>query len=111
MLEGKFKFVVFLAGILFFALTNASPQQIQPRSQQSARSAEGPLAVTATVVSSSGVVIGPDGQQHTIVANAVDEKDSAPTWQPEPAVKVVTLSPVTEQKPDAKPEPTQPQKP
>jgi hypothetical protein len=104
--HGEFKLGVVLAGIAFFALLNASAQQIQ-RSQRSG-TAEGTMTVTATVVSSTGVVIGPDGQQRIIVANAADPRGSASLWQVEPPAKVVTLSPVTEQKPDAKP--AQPEK-
>jgi len=58
------------------------------------------MTVTATVVSSVGLVVGPDGQQRIIVANAMDPKDSAPNLT---LVKVVTLSPVPEPQPDAKP--------
>ena len=39
-------------------------------------SAQGELTVTATVVSSVGVEIGPDGEQRIVVANAVDPRDN-----------------------------------
>ncbi len=103
MQQGKLKSGVFLAGIAFFAWANAPAQQIQPRPQRPAGSAEGTLAVTATVVSSTGVVIGPDGQQRIIVANAADQKGNALPLQVEQQVKVVTLSPVSERQPDAAP--------
>ncbi len=103
MQQGKFKSGVFFAGIAFFAWANAPAQQIQPRSQRAAGSAEGTLAVTATVVSSTGVVIGPDGQQRIIVANAADQKGNAFPLQVEQQVKVVMLSPVSDQKPGARP--------
>ncbi|HKR96642.1 MAG TPA: hypothetical protein VJW55_14800 [Candidatus Angelobacter sp.] len=68
--ENKFRLGVLLAGIVFFIWVNASAQQLQKRPQRPAGNPEGSLAVTATVVSSTGWVIGPDGQQHLIVANA-----------------------------------------
>lgn len=111
MQERTFKIAVFLTGLCFFGWVNVSAQQVQSRSQSPAYSAKGTLAVTATVVSSSGVVIGPDGQQHVIVANAPDGKDSASPWPAEQAVKVVTLSPLPEPQPDVKPASTKPQKP
>lgn len=111
MQESKLKLVATLVGILFLVGANAHAQQIQPRALQSTRSAEGTLAVTATVVPSTGVVIGPDGQQHIIVANGPDPRDSASLWQADQAVKVVMLSPVTGQKQDAKPESEKPKKP
>src|SRR6185312_3376527 len=68
--ENKFRLGVLLAGVVFFIWVNASAQQLQKRPQRPAGNPEGSLAVTATVVSSTGWVIGPDGQQHLIVANA-----------------------------------------
>ncbi len=68
--ENKFRLGVLLAGIVFFIWVNASAQQLQKRPQRPAGNPEGSLAVTATVVSSTGWVIGPDGQQRLIVANA-----------------------------------------
>jgi hypothetical protein len=106
--HGKFKLGVVLAGIAFFALLNASAQQIQPHSQRTGAAgavADGTMTVTATVVSSVGVVIGPDGQQHVIVANAEDPRGSTSPLPGGQMVRVVTLSPVTEPKPDAKPAP------
>lgn len=40
------------------------------------KSAQGTLTVTATVVSSVGVLIGPNGEQVLVVANAPAERDS-----------------------------------
>lgn len=111
MQERIFKIAVFLIGLLFFGCVNASAQQVQPKSQSPAGSAEGTLAVTATVVSSTGLVIGPDGQQRVIVANAPDRGDDASPWPAEQAVKVVMLSPVPEPQSDAKPPTAKPQKP
>jgi hypothetical protein len=100
MQQGKFKSGVFFAGLAILAWANAPAQQIQSRPQRPAGSAEGTLAVTATVVSSTGVVIGPDGQQQIIVANAADPRGNVP---PSQRVKVVTLSLVSDPKPDAVP--------
>ena len=111
MQKGTVKSAAFLAGVLFFATANASAQQLEPRSPKPAGSAEGTLTVTATIVSSTGVVVGPDGQQHIILANGPDPKDSALLWQADQAVKVVLLSPVTGQKQDAKPESGKPKRP
>jgi hypothetical protein len=108
MQQDKLKSGVFFAGIAFFAWSNAPAQQIQPRSQRPVGSAEGTLAVTATVVSSTGVVIGPDGEQRIIVANAADPRGNV---LPSQQVKVVTLSPVSDQKPDAVPPQEKPKKP
>lgn len=70
MRKTKFRLGVLLAGIVFFSWVNAPAQQIQNRPSRPAGSAEGALAVTATVVSSAGLVIGADGRQRLIVANA-----------------------------------------
>lgn len=70
MRENKFGLGVLLAGIVLFIWVNASAQQIQNRSQKPAGNPEGSLAITAKVVSSTGLVIGPDGQQRLIVANS-----------------------------------------
>lgn len=98
--KGIFKIAVFLMGLVVFGEANASAQQIQSRSPRTGSGAEGTLAVTATVVSSTGVVIGPDGKQRVIVANAEDPGGSAPYW---PAVKAEPHAPASDQKPDAKP--------
>jgi len=49
-------------------------------------SAQGALTVTATVVSSAGVEVGPDGEQRIVVANAVDPRDNVSRLR-EPLVK------------------------
>jgi len=51
--------------------------------------AQGNLTVTATVVASVGVVIGSDGEQRLIVANAVDPSDNVSRLQ---AVRTVALT-------------------
>jgi hypothetical protein len=52
--------------------------------------AQGTLAVTATVVASVGVAIGPDGEQHVFIANAPDPADNVSRLQP---VVMVQLTP------------------
>jgi hypothetical protein len=52
-------------------------------------SAQGNLTVTATVVASVGVVIGPDGEQRLIFANAADPSDNVSRLQ---AVRTVALT-------------------
>ena len=51
------------------------------------------MTVTATVVSSVGLVVGPDGEQHMIVANASDPRDNVSRLQP---VVTVKLTPVAD---------------
>src|SRR6266852_9673430 len=52
-------------------------------------SAQGSLTVTATVAASVGVVIGPDGEQKLVFANAADPSDNVSQLQ---AVRTVTLT-------------------
>ena len=68
----------------------------QPASPRAGGSAEGRLTVTMTVVSSVGLVVGPDGEQRMIVANAVDPKDNVSRLQP---VVTVALRPVEKDDP------------
>ena len=53
-------------------------------------SAQGNLAVTATVVASVGIVIGPDGEQRLIVANAADPSDNVSRLQAVPTVALTS---------------------
>ena len=103
MQAGMFKIAVFFAGFIFLGLAHASAQQVQPRSQSPAGSAEGTLTVTATVVSSTGIVIGPDGQPGIIVANAADSTGLRDSASRSPEAKVESPVPMNEQKPDARP--------
>jgi hypothetical protein len=71
---------------------------LQPFAQRAPSSAggggaEGRLTVTATVVSSVGLVVGPDGEQKMVVANAADPRDNVSRLQP---VVMVKLTPVAE---------------
>lgn len=54
--------------------------------------AQGSLTVTATVVSSVGLVIGPDGEQRLIVANAADPADNVSFLQRTQAVSLTPRS-------------------
>jgi hypothetical protein len=62
----------------------------QPSGPRVIGSAEGHLIVTLTVVSSVRLVVGPDGEQRLIVANAADPKDNVSRLQP---VVAATLTP------------------
>jgi hypothetical protein len=53
---------------------------------------EGHLTVTATVVSSVGLVVGPDGEQRMVVANAADPRDNVSRLQ----TVTVKMTPVAE---------------
>jgi hypothetical protein len=71
---------------------------LQPFAQRAASptgngGAEGRLTVTATVVSSVGLVVGPDGEQRMVMANAADPRDNVSRLQP---VVMVKLTPVAE---------------
>lgn len=75
---GKFLFRTSAVSVLLWGMQAFTQQPIF----SSARSgAEGRLTVTATVVSSVGLVMGPDGEQRIIVANAVDPRDNVSRLQ------------------------------
>ena len=75
---GKLLFRMTAAGAALCCLP-ACPQQ---RAVLSTGGPEGRLTVTATVVSSVGLVVLPNGEQRIIVANAADPKDNASKLQP-----------------------------
>jgi hypothetical protein len=107
--ENKLRLGVLLASIMFFIWVNASAQQIQKRPQRPAGTPEGSLAITATVVSSTGLVIGPDGQQHLIVANApAGPEDKGSSLQ---TVKDVQRAPLIDEKAISAPPKPKQQKP
>jgi hypothetical protein len=58
------------------------------------------LSVTLTVVSSVGLVVGPNGEQQIVVANATDPKDNVSRLQP---VVNVSLTPVASEAAKTKP--------
>lgn len=69
-------FVPFVAGSLLASGLSGHAQQAGPAHASGAGTAQGQLTVTATVVSSVGVVIGPDGEAQVIVANAADRAEN-----------------------------------
>ncbi|MGC2697021.1 MAG: hypothetical protein WA738_14650 [Candidatus Angelobacter sp.] len=88
MYRGKLKFGAMVAGILLLGI-NAFAQQVFA-SAGAKPSAQGQLTVTATVVSSVGLIVGPDGVQRMIFANAADPRDNVSQLQ---AVRTMTLIP------------------
>jgi hypothetical protein len=77
----RFRLTIVLPGLLLLCASNGFAQQglSQQRSMVhmgTSGSAQGNLTVTATVVSSVGLVMGPDGEQRMIVANAADPSDN-----------------------------------
>ncbi len=89
----KLKLAIILAGFLLLSCFNIAAQQASPAHTLISGAAQGNLTVMATVVSSVGLVIGPDGQQKLVVANA-DPADSAASLSslstPAPAPAVST---------------------
>jgi hypothetical protein len=88
-------------GLLLCSLCT-SGQQLHP-SPGAARAgivggAEGSLTVTLTVVSSVGLVVGPDGEQRLVVANAADPRDNISRLD----TIAVKLTPVTDAVPKVK---------
>jgi hypothetical protein len=75
---GRFSYRV-LAVVALFCAAQAFAQQ--PIFTSARGGAEGRLTVTATVVSSVGLVVEPDGGQRIIVANAVDPRDNVSRLQ------------------------------
>lgn len=67
----------------------AAAQQLN-QGYGSPQAAQGELTVTATVVSSVGLMIGEDGEERITLANAADAKDNVSRLQP---VVVVPLTP------------------
>jgi hypothetical protein len=78
MFRGKLLFRMLSAGTMLCGL-HAVAQQ--PFLSSAKSGAEGRLTVTATVVSSVGLVVGTDGEQRIIVANAVDPRDNVSRLQ------------------------------
>ena len=94
---GGFSFRV-LAVVALFCGVQAFAQQ--PIFSSARGGAEGRLTVTATIVSSVGLVAGPDGEQRIIVANAVDPKDNVSRLQ---RVVTVQMAPVAAARENQKP--------
>jgi hypothetical protein len=71
-----------LATTVFFFLvflTCNSLAQAQAGTSFGGRSAQGTLTVTVTVVTSVGVITGPNGEQKVVIANAADPADNV-SW-------------------------------
>ena len=71
-------FLLLLSVLLWQAKANAQ-QVAAPGTHDGA---QGTLTVSATVVASVGVVIGPDGEQRLFIANAADPADNISRLQP-----------------------------
>lgn len=61
--------------ILWLAPFIAAAQQYRAQANQASNQAQGSLTITCTVVASAELVIGADGEQHLVVANAVAPAD------------------------------------
>jgi hypothetical protein len=75
--------ILLLYGLQSFAQHTSSPP---------GGGGEGHLTVTATVVSSVGLVVGPDGEQRMVVANSADPRDNVSRLQ----TVTVKMTPVAE---------------
>ena len=77
---------IFLAAVLLSCLSVSAQQA---HSTIAGRGAEGTLMVTATIVPSVGLMVGPDGEQRLVYANSVDPRDNVSHLQPVPAVQLI----------------------
>src|ERR1700743_710944 len=91
---GKLISRIFPVGILLLYCLQPFAQHSTPSS-----GAEGHLTITATVVSSVGLVVGPDGEQKRVVANAADPRDNVSRLQP---VAMIKMTPVAVETPKEK---------
>ncbi|HXB22655.1 MAG TPA: hypothetical protein VNV88_14810 [Candidatus Solibacter sp.] len=73
-------FVLFASGSL--ALAQSGSRISGQAGMHGGTSASGTLSVTATVVTSVGVIIGPDGEPKLVVANATDAADNFSQLRP-----------------------------
>jgi hypothetical protein len=102
MRRGKILFRMVLAGI---GLCCVQAFAQQPGIRPTGNGAEGHLTVTATVVSSVGLVVSPEGEQQIIIANAADPKDNVSRFQPAVAVKLMPVTDGDQKKPVKKTQP------
>ncbi len=77
----------------------------QPGIRPTGNGAEGRLTVTATVVSSVGLVVSPEGEQQIIIANAADPKDNVSRLQPAMRVQLTPVADGDKRKPAKKKQP------
>ncbi len=99
MCRGKFLIRMLSAGLLLCGLHAFAQQSILSSAKGGA---EGRLTVTATIVSSVGLVVGPDGEQRMIVANAVDPRDNVSRFQPVVTVQMTPMMAARENRKPAK---------
>ncbi|MGZ4890091.1 MAG: hypothetical protein ACXV8X_14395 [Candidatus Angelobacter sp.] len=92
MRRGRILFRTVSAGIALCCLPAVAQQ---PAIRSTGDRAQGRVMVTATVVSSVGLVRGPNGEQWMVIANAGDPKDNVSRMQP---VVTVQLKLVTNEK-------------
>lgn len=65
--------------MFFLACSSLAHAQGRGVTSYEGRSAQGTLTVTVTIVTSVGVITGPDGQQKVVIANAADPADNV-SW-------------------------------
>ena len=94
----RLEFVV-LAATLLCGAPVLAPQGF-PGPRQSVR---GQLTVTATVVSSVGMVVGPDGEQRLIAANAADPRDNVSQLQSASMAEIRAASALPQRGPAKRP--------
>jgi hypothetical protein len=87
--RGRLLFRMAAAGIWLCCL-QAFAQQ--PIISAAANGAQGHLTVTATVVSSVGLVLSPEGEQQIVIANAADMRDNVSRLQLVVAVKLTPVA-------------------
>jgi hypothetical protein len=89
MRRGRLLFRMAAAGIWLCCLQSFAQQ---PIISAAANGAQGHLTVTATVVSSIGLVMSPEGEQQIVIANAADVRDNVSRLQPVVAVKLAPVA-------------------
>jgi hypothetical protein len=89
LMHRRFRLTIILSALLLLCASNGFAQQSSMVHAGRSGAAEGNLTVTATVVSSVGLVIGPDGEQRLIVANAADPSDNVSRLE---TARMVTLT-------------------
>jgi hypothetical protein len=99
---GRHTFRVAAAGIALCCLPAFAQQ---PIISAAANGAEGHLTVTATVVSSVGLVLSPEGEQQIVIANAADVRDNVSRLQPVVAVKLMPVADGNKRNPAKKKQP------
>jgi hypothetical protein len=65
--------------LVFLACNSLAHAQVRGGTSYGGTSAQGTLTVTVTVVTSVGVITGPNGEQKVVIANAADPADNV-SW-------------------------------